>query len=203
MDILSDGSFYEFQILDPMGEPRIERTGAPDGLGRLQAVAVIGNAMEMDFVLSSGDISSVFVVRRINPDIALLTGVGPGGSVSVSYVRDPSVDVDAVATPKAPLGAACEVDGDCVDEHCFVPGTGENPICTRACTGPEECPAFSLCAPVDGGNFCFYDCSIQTCATGLGAPDTTNPVVCVPDFPLDTEDPMSDTISICIQESEP
>jgi hypothetical protein len=96
-------------------------------------------------------------------------------------------------SPVCDYGVPCSEARDCVSGDCYVPGTGQNPICSKQCTTPSECPLGSACIEVGGdGSHCFVRCtSDEACRPINDAPE--NPLVCVS---------FGDE-SVCIQRSEP
>jgi hypothetical protein len=90
-------------------------------------------------------------------------------------------------------GLPCDDARDCLQGHCYVPGTSRNPICSKSCSEANPCPAGSACITVGGtGSHCFIRCtSVEFCLSINAAPE--NPLDCV-SFGVER---------VCIQRSEP
>jgi len=131
---------------------------------------------------------------------------------------------DAQAPGGNDLTYPCRVDDDCNYGACYVPGTRQNPICSKRCDTDLDCPQGALCAgplecqdtngPCVGSGFCFRACEADAECTAHNALDTepdadpsdVNPVACIAwvDIIGSTPDePVFEPIDICIQESEP
>lgn len=94
-------------------------------------------------------------------------------------------------------GELCEEDADCEDGACYVPGTKEDPICSKACASDSDCPSGSACF----SNHCFISCEEnddEGCLALNGA--LANPLFCLN---LDSIPEVELSGNICIQETEP
>ena len=90
-------------------------------------------------------------------------------------------------------GLPCDDARDCLQGHCYIPGTRENPICSKSCSGTNPCPSGSACITLDNaGSHCFIRCtSTEFCRSINAAPE--NPLDCV----------SFEAERVCIQSSEP
>lgn len=96
-------------------------------------------------------------------------------------------------SPVKDYGLPCQVPGDCVDGDCYVPGTGNNPICSKKCTGNNDCPSGSICVAMGGtGKHCFVECTSDAFCLAINS-DPLNPLQCLT-MPQGW---------ICVQKSEP
>jgi hypothetical protein len=97
-------------------------------------------------------------------------------------------------SPVKDYGLPCQSPGDCVDNHCYVPGTGNNPICSKQCTSNNDCPSGSLCVAMGGtGKHCFVECTSDAFCLAINS-DPSNPLQCLGPLPEGW---------ICVQKSEP
>lgn len=143
-----------------------------------------------------------------------------GGKVGSSSGGASQVGVDPVAEAGAPaaggsvdfgscnaggaaaacdFGLPCSRDNDCAELDCYVPGNGENPICTKPCLTNSDCPRGSACTgPFGDASHCFVLCSDPAqCLAINDAPE--NPLDCV-----DMADPRAPQgQTVCAQSSEP
>jgi hypothetical protein len=90
-------------------------------------------------------------------------------------------------------GLPCDDARDCLQGDCYVPGTGENPICSKGCSLTNPCPTGSACITVGSElSHCFIRCtSSESCRSINAAPE--NPLDCIS---IGVE-------RVCIQRSEP
>lgn len=113
--------------------------------------------------------------------VACPDAIRPPGGTSPLALRD--------------YGQLCEADEDCQDGACYVPGTQQDPICSKDCASDSDCPKGSACY----SNHCFITCEPdddEGCLTLNGA--VSNPLFC-----LDLDSTGEGTGHVCIQESEP
>jgi hypothetical protein len=62
----------------------------------------------------------------------------------------PDVDPADTISAKKSFGAVCGDKSECEDELCLTIGNGTAGTCSRACTGPSDCPARHGCELVSG-----------------------------------------------------
>ncbi len=93
-----------------------------------------------------------------------------------------------LGSPVRDYGEPCEMDADCADGLCFVPGTGVNSICSAACA-EMPCPE---------GAACFQDACFVVCE----GDETCSAINPSPDNPLRCDAEVAEA-SICLQSSEP
>lgn len=123
-----------------------------------------------------------------------MTGIaGAAGTGGDRPVSDAGVSCSAVApSPVCDYGLSCQSDSECVHGVCYVPGTGENPICARYCSSDLDCPEGSVCATSYPNKYCFIACDSEADCQGIND-HPGNPVRCV----------TLEDAQVCAQESEP
>jgi hypothetical protein len=120
-----------------------------------------------------------------------------------------SIPDDAVPAADGDYGALCQDASDCDTGACYVPGTGQDAICSSRCSTDADCPAGTLCAfvglgPSDTEGYCFATCESDAhCGLLNGARD--NPLYCADRVDIDEAALSGDDESgrVCIQLSEP
>lgn len=96
-------------------------------------------------------------------------------------------------SPVRDYGLPCNGPGNCLDGDCYVPGTQDNPICSKKCLGDGDCPGGSRCVEMGGtGKHCFVSCTGNALCLSIND-DPANPLQCL-SLPEG---------GICIQSSEP
>ena len=89
------------------------------------------------------------------PDSVDPPDVGPGDT---SDVDDVAPDADVTPPTGAPLGGACQTDGDCAEGRCMTLQAGDQvfSFCTRPCTRAADCDVVELwrCVEEEGERLC-------------------------------------------------
>ncbi|MCK6552112.1 hypothetical protein L6R52_40150, partial [Myxococcota bacterium] len=120
---------------------------------RIPAAGQAPTSFKVVFVMLAGRTSGLSEPQRVQfeqmvDDYALGFSQGTGGRATLDY--------ELVATPKLPIGGACQMLEECdqlESSVCLVippvaPGSG---MCTRACSSAASCPDGWCCQPAESG----------------------------------------------------
>ena len=103
------------------------------------------------------------------------------------------------------FGTLCTDATQCSGGACYVPGTGEDSICSQSCESDSDCPGHSLCATVAGqGGRCLVRCDSDLQCQLLND-SLHNPLYCAEKADLEGRTQMANSEGgrVCVQVSEP
>jgi hypothetical protein len=109
------------------------------------------------------------------------------------------------------FGAPCS--SNCRYGVCYIPGTQENPICSKHCTTDADCGSEGICqtSDINAQKWCFRRCTDAAECLAIND-DTSNPLQCALQLDPDNNEgyggplnrPLADgEQAFCVQASEP
>lgn len=207
-------------ILQACGGKAVETADDDDsGAGSSMATGATAQFAGTGMILQPGSVGGAGMVPGRPPKGGVASGGRrPGGAGASSGGRPvvveagapsvggvPSVGGEAGfcevggASPGCDFGQTCARNADCRGRDCYVPGTGENPICSQRCATNADCPSGSACTgPFGDEPHCFVLCQAAAECQAINS-NPVNPLDCV-----DMADPRAPQgQTVCAQSSEP